>query len=237
MNLTKSKPTADGAEPTAERGEMSSKLLLAGGGAIALVGAGALAFVLLSGGSDTPVATSALPTPSASATAPTQTASPTTSASIPTYAAKNARDPFKPLVKEGSGGSAGTVAPVTAPSSSSSISVPAWTPPVTTATYTPSPSPTSSTPSSTTTSPSKTTSPTVEPTVPYDVSLVVLSKIVDDSNVVLIVDDITVPATVGDVFGPFELKSVDTVNKKATVQYGEVSLDLPLHQIVILQKS
>jgi hypothetical protein len=231
MNLKKSEPAADGTESGAERGEMSSKLLLIGGGVVALVGAGALAFVLLTGG-DEPAPPAALPAPSASAPAPTETASPTTSASIPTYAAKNARDPFKALVVESTGGGA------TAPTSSSSTSVTSWTPPVTTATNTasPAPSPTSSSSSSTTSTstPSPTTS---EPTVPYDVTLIVLSKIVDDQNVELVVDDQTVKATVGDTFGPFVLKSVDTTAQKATVQYGEVMLDLPLHQIVLLQNA
>jgi hypothetical protein len=115
MNLKKSEPTADGTESGAERGELTGKLLLVGGGVVALVGAGALAFVLMSGG-DEPLSTSALPTPSASAPAPTETASPSTSASIPTYAAKNARDPFKALVTEGSGSSDGSAGAPTASS-------------------------------------------------------------------------------------------------------------------------
>jgi hypothetical protein len=60
---------------------------------------------------------------------------------------------------------------------------------------------------------------------------------VDDQSVELVVDDQPVLATVGDTFGPFELKSVDTTAQKATVQYGEVMLDLPLHQIVLLQSA
>ena len=236
MNLKKSEPVAaDGTEAGAERGELTGKVLLVGGGVVALVGAGALAFVLLGGGEE-PVATSALPTPSASA-APTatETASPSTSASIPTYAAKNARDPFKALVSEGSGASGGSTSagtsPTTVPTSSSSL--PVWTPPDTTVTITATPSPTSTTTSSSST----TTTPTAEPTVPYNVTLIVLSKIVDDTHVQIVVDDMTVDAEVGDTFGPFVLKSVDTVAQKATVQYGEVVLDLPLHQIVILQNA
>jgi hypothetical protein len=60
---------------------------------------------------------------------------------------------------------------------------------------------------------------------------------VDDQNVELVVDDQPVVATVGDIFGPFVLKSVDTAAQKATVQYGEVMLDLALHQIVLLQNA
>jgi hypothetical protein len=226
MNLTKSEPAADGTESGAERGEMSSKLLLIGGGVVALVGAGALAFVLLTGG-DEPAPPAALPAPSASAPAPTETASPTTSASIPTYAAKNARDPFKALVVENKGGGS-----TTAPTSSSSTSLPpVWTPPVTTTTTT-TPKPSQSTPSSTTTSPS------AEPTIPYDVSIVVLSKIVDESTVEIYADDKPYTLTLGEtVEGPFVLKSVDTSAQKATVQYGEVMLDLALHQIVLLQNA
>jgi hypothetical protein len=223
MNLTKSEPAADGTESGAERGEMSSKLLLIGGGVVALVGAGALAFVLLTGG-DEPAPPAALPAPSASAPAPTETASPTTSASIPTYAAKNARDPFKALVVENKGGGS-----TTAPTSSSSTSVPVWTPPVTTTTTT-TPKPSQSTPSSTTTSPS------AEPTIPYDVSIVVLSKIVDESTVEIYADDKPYTLTLGEtVEGPFELKSIDTTAKTATVAYGEVLVTLPLRQVVILQ--
>jgi hypothetical protein len=226
MNLKKSEPTADGTESGAERGELTGKLLLVGGGVVALVGAGALAFVLLSGG-DEPLSTSALPTPSASAPAPTDTASPSTSASIPTYAAKNARDPFKPLVREasaGGSGAGGSVSPTTVPTSSSSL--PAWTPPATTVTITATPSTSSST-----------TSPTAQPTVPYDVTLIVLSKIIDETHVEIVVDDFAVSAEVGYTFGPFKLKSVDTVAQTATVQYGEVMLNLPLHQVVLLQNA
>jgi hypothetical protein len=231
MNLKKSEPAADGTESGAERGEMSSKLLLVGGGVVALVGAGALAFVLLTGG-DEPVTTSALPTPSASA--PAETASPSTSASIPTYAAKNARDPFKALVVDSSGGGttpAGSTSPTTVPTSSSSLPTSTWTPPDTTVTVTATPKP-STTPSTTSTS-----TPSAEPTVPYNVTLVVLSKIVVDTHVQIVVDAMTVDAAVGDTFGPFELKSVDTTAQTATVQYGEVMLVLPLHQVVLLQNA
>jgi len=225
MNLTKSEPAADGTESGAERGEMSSKLLLIGGGVVALVGAGALAFVLLTGG-DEPAPPAALPAPSASAPAPTETASPSTSASIPTYAAKNARDPFKALVVENKGGGSATTAPT---SSSSTTLPPVWTPPVTTTTST-APKPSQSTPSSTTTSPS------ASPTIPYDVSIVVLSKIVDESTVEIYADDKPYTLTLGEqVEGPFELKSIDTTAKTATVAYGEVLVTLPLRQVVILQ--
>jgi hypothetical protein len=73
--------------------------------------------------------------------------------------------------------------------------------------------------------------------VPYNVTLVVLSKIVDDTHVQIVVDAMTVDAAVGDTFGPFELKSVDTTAQTATVQYGEVMLVLPLHQVVLLQNA
>jgi hypothetical protein len=73
--------------------------------------------------------------------------------------------------------------------------------------------------------------------VPYNVTLVVLSKIVDDTHVQIVVDAMTVDAAVGDTFGPFELKSVDATAQTATVQYGEVMLVLPLHQVVLLQNA
>jgi hypothetical protein len=233
MNLKKSEPVAaDGTEAGAERGELTGKALLIGGGVVALVGAGALAFVLLGGGEE-PVA-SALPIPSASA-APTasETASPSTSASIPTYAAKNARDPFKALVRQGSGAAGGSTSAGTSPTTvpTSGSSVPAWTPPATTVTITATPS------TSATSSSSSTTSPTAQPTVPYDVTLIVLSKIIDETHVEIVVDDFAVSAEVGYTFGPFKLKSVDTVAQTATVQYGEVVLDLALHQIVLLQNA
>lgn len=112
MKLKKSQPSDEIASGVGS-GSSASKLLLVGGGVVALAGAGALAFVLLSGGDDIPEGTAALPKPSASMTAPAggETVTPSTSASIPTYAAKNARDPFKALVVDlgaATGGSGGT---------------------------------------------------------------------------------------------------------------------------------
>lgn len=237
MNLKKSQPAHDESEsPT---GSSSLKLLLVGGGLVGLAAAGGLAFVLLSGGDD-PSAVAAVPLPVPTASAPTDAATPSTSASIPTYAAKNARDPFKALVSDSTGGGAASgsgsssTAPTTAPSGPST-SPSSWTPPATTVTVTSKPSTSTTTRTS---SPSSTSPTTSEPTVPYDVNVVVLDKIVDATTVQMYAGDTPLVLHVGDApVGPFALKSVDTVNQTATVQYGEVTVTLQLHQVVFLQQS
>lgn len=231
MNLKKSQPAPEPADESAvDTTSSPNKLLLIGGGVIGVAAAGALAFVLLSGGDDaaeTPVA-APRPVPSATASA-TETASPTTSASIPTYAAKNARDPFKALVTQAAGGGKTAVA-TTSPA--------AWTPPpAPVQTWSPTSSTTSKTTSPSTTTTTTTAPTTPEPTIPYDVNLVVLSKIVDETTVEIYANDLPYTLTVGEVVdGPLELKSVDTTAQSAVVAYGEVLVTLPLHQVVILQQ-
>jgi hypothetical protein len=239
MNLTKSQPAPEPADESFEATSSGpNKLLLIGGGVVALGAAGALAFVLLSGGDDVPEGpVAAAPHPVATADpAATDTATPSTSASIPTYAAKNARDPFKALVTEGSGGggSASSTAPA-APSvpSTNPTTVPSWTPPASTPSKTTKPTKPSSSPSTSTSTPPA----DPEPSIPYDVHIVVLNKIVDDSTIDIYADDQLVTLKVGEASGPLELKSVDQTAKTATVQYGEVAVTLTLRQVVILQDS
>jgi hypothetical protein len=70
------------------------------------------------------------------------------------------------------------------------------------------------------------------------VSIVVLSKIVDDSTVEIYADDQLFTLKVGEqVEGPFELQSVDSTAKTAIVSYGDVLVTLPLRQVVILQQT
>jgi hypothetical protein len=201
MNLKKSQPTADDTTGATESGTATSKLLLVGGGVVALAGAGALAFVLLSGGDDIPEGTAALPKPSAAAPSPSETAgTPSTSASIPTYAAKNARDPFKALVTEpkgggstgggsSSGGGSGT-APTTAPGGGGSgggggiITLPGTTVTVT-QTVTPSSNPTTAPTGYPTTTDTQTplptgTAPTVE--VPHGTQMLSIADITKDAD-------------------------------------------------------
>jgi hypothetical protein len=105
MNLKKSQPEPADAVVADVESHGPNKVLLIGGGVVAVAAAGALAFVLLSGGDDPVAGAAPLPRPSASATpSATEAATPSTSVSIPTYAAKNARDPFKALVVENKGG-------------------------------------------------------------------------------------------------------------------------------------
>lgn len=221
MNLKKSQPAPDevAESPT---GSSSVKLLLVGGGVVGLAAAGALAFVLL-GGSDDPAPTAAGPVPVPTASAPTDTATPSSSASIPTYAAKNARDPFKALV---------TQAPAAKAAASTTTSPVAWTPPP--------PPPTTSTTSTTTSStpsPSTTTTTAPEPTIPYDVNIVVLSEIVDGTTVKIYADDKPYTLKVGQLStGPLQLQSVDVAGQSALVQYGDVLVTLPLRQVIILQQ-
>jgi hypothetical protein len=240
MNLKKSTSAPADDAASVEGGSSTNKLLLVGAGVVGLAAAGALAFVLLSGGGEPVDQPVALPRPAASAApAATETASPSTSASIPTYAAKNARDPFKALVSDSTGGGAASgsgsssTAPTTAPSGPST-SPSSWTPPATTVTVTSKPST-----STTTRTSSPSSSPTTsEPTVPYNVNVVVLDKIVDATTVQMYAGDTPLVLHVGDApVGPFALKSVDTVNQTATVQYGEVTVTLQLHQVVFLQQS
>ncbi len=235
MNLKKSRPAAaDEVSDDAGSGGSSTKLLVAGGAVVGLAGAGALAFVLLSGGGDVPEGPVAAPrSPASAAPTATDTASPTTSASIPTYAAKNARDPFKALVTQGSGGSGTTTAP-SGPSAPSTkpTSAPVWTPPPSSAPAKPPKSSTSTKPTTPTSSPT-----TTKPTIPYDVSYVVLNKIVDASTIEIYADDKPYTLTVdGPADGPFTLKAVDQTAKTATIAYGDVLVTLPLRQVVILQQ-
>ncbi|HET8617296.1 MAG TPA: hypothetical protein VFL94_17400 [Actinomycetales bacterium] len=222
MNLKKSQPAPDEVSESPTGGS-PVKLLLIGGGVVGLAAAGALAFVLLSGG-DEPVSAASGPVPVPTATAPTEAATPTSSASIPTYAAKNARDPFKALV---------TQAAAAKSVSSATTSPAAWTPP-------PAPASTSSTTSPTTsrtTLPSKTTTTAPEPTIPYDVDIVVLSEIVDGTTVKIYADDKPYTLKVGEASsGPLRLQSVDTTAQSAVVQYGDVLVTLPLRQVIILQQ-
>jgi hypothetical protein len=188
--------------------------------AVALVGA--MAFVLLSGGGGD-VPTTQLPPAAKAITPSAQASTPSTSASIPTYAAANAKDPFKALVSDKAAGGATATTPAST-SKTTPSTAPTWNPPTTTPT------------STVTVTARPTSSPSTTDDVPYTVNVVVLNKIIDDSTVELIVDRTTVRMSLDQTAGPFVLQKVDTVAKTATLGYGDVSLTLQLHQVVLLQQ-
>jgi hypothetical protein len=268
MNLKKSQPApADEMSPEAGSSSASTKLLLVGGGVVALGAAGALAFVLLSGGDDVPETTSALPAPTASATpsATEAAGTPSPAASSPTYAAKNARDPFKALVTDstgktagGSTGGGGSVpGPTTAPGGGGGgiITLPGRTITVTqtiTSTSTPTSVPTGSPTGDPTGSPTSSSTPststkTIE--LPHGTQLVYIEDVVKDADgdpesVTVVVDNKAykgltpqrdVDPAKWETFGTYYVL-VGLTDTTATIRYGDgTTFDVSVGQYHVVQ--